>query len=213
MSAPSRDLPAFLEDRQRSIVALPVTKEVAESGRLHVPGEAGLWVFLIGDMTLFGLFFVGFVAQMSHQREVWVTSAARLHQGLGTVNTVVLLVSSYLVSRAIASWNARVFNRTRTLLICAAALGTFFGLTKVVEYVLLVREGISPTTNLFFTYYFVLTGIHLLHVVIGVSILLVCARRVQAKTTRSVEGSASYWHMVDILWVVLFPLLYFVGTV
>ncbi|HKP06683.1 MAG TPA: cytochrome c oxidase subunit 3 [Microbacterium sp.] len=213
MTVRSRELPVFLDAGPRRRPAAPASAWAVPVEGRRVPGEAGLWVFLLGDMTLFGLFFAVFAAQMSARREEWAASAGLLHDDIGMVNTLVLLVSSYLIARSVAARHQGRARRARTFMTAAACLGLCFAGTKAVEYALLIGEGISPAQNLFFTYYFALTGIHLLHVVIGVAVLLVCARRIGDVSTAIVEGSASYWHMVDVLWVVLFPLLYFIGRV
>jgi nitric oxide reductase NorE protein len=205
----ARELPDFLSDRTPRRTPAPPPAPPA-SGR-RIPGEAGLWVFLLGDLTLFGVFFIAFVVTMSAQPELWATSATALHDWPGMTNTVVLLTASFLVARAVSTRGAPRVRARRGLLLGAAGLGVLFVLVKAGEYAALAAAGITPGTNLFFTYYFVLTGIHLAHVAIGIVVLVVCATRLPSATPSFVEGSASYWHMVDLLWIILFPLLYLVG--
>jgi nitric oxide reductase NorE protein len=97
----------------------------------------------------------------------------------------------------------------------ALACGVAFVALKTGEYIQEIAAGHTPTSNLFFTFYYVLTGIHLLHVMLGTGLLLVWVislkrHRPFAPNRRLVEGIAVYWHMVDLLWVLIFPLVYLV---
>ena len=179
----------------------------------HIPGEPGLWIFLLGDMIMFSVFF-GFIAVL-HGRHpaTFRTSQQALHPGLGLLNTLLLLTASALVVRGLRQ--LRAGRPARTLpwaLLCA--LG--FAAIKGCEYALVIRDGHTPSSNDFFMYYFVFTGIHLAHLTIGLgalTVLIVLSRR-PARSRGALlvaEGAAAYWHMVDLLWLVLFPLFYLVA--
>lgn len=184
-----------------------------QPGRGHIPGEAGLWIFLLGDMIMFSVFF-GFVAVL-HGRHpaMFRASQQALHPGLGLVNTLLLLTASALVVRGLS--RLRSGRPARTLpfaMLCA--LG--FAVLKGCEYALVIRGGHTPGSNDFFMYYFVFTGIHLAHLVIGIgalTVLIVLSRRpaLSRGGLLVAEGAAAYWHMVDLLWLVLFPLFYLVA--
>lgn len=207
-----RVLPDFLGAGPAAAAPAPVARATGSARPGHVPGEAGLWVFLLGDMTLFGFFFVGYTVAARSDPELFAAAAGALHPPLGAVNTVVLLVGSALVAAAVGPSGASRpgGGSSARLLGGAGLLGLVFVGVKVWEYADLVGHGHLPTSNLFFTYYFTLTGIHLLHVLFGVTALAIAAAGVRAGRLRApfVEGVAAYWHMVDLLWVVLFPLLY-----
>jgi nitric oxide reductase NorE protein len=136
-----------------------------------------------------------------------------LHLDLGVLNTVVLITSSYFVARAVAATrHGRQAEVVRNLSL-ALGIGSIFFVAKVFEYGSLFSSGISPVTNDFFMYYFVLTGLHLLHYVGGMVALLVTQLRARkhglnAGYTRWIESVGVYWHMVDIIWIFLFPMLY-----
>ena len=174
--------------------------------------ESGLWVFIFGDMTLFGAFFTGFAWQARSEPAVFASSASKLLIGIGGVNTLVLLTSSLFVVAAVRAMHAGATRPAARALAAALACALLFAALKVTEYFTEVGAGYTPATNLFFTFYFVLTGIHLLHVLIGAVLLFSAWRGLRAETprvsSRFVEGAGIYWHMVDLLWVVLFPLLY-----
>jgi nitric oxide reductase NorE protein len=179
----------------------------------HVPGETGLWVFLLGDMIMFSVFF-GFVAVLHGLHpEMFRASQRALHPSLGLLNTLLLLTASALVVRGLRRLRSGQSARTPSLaLVCA--LG--FAVVKAVEYTLVIRAGHTPESNEFFMYYFVFTGIHLAHLTIGLgalTVLIVLSRRppLGPGGLKVAEGAAVYWHMVDLLWLVLFPLFYLVA--
>lgn len=210
--SPDEDRPLFLRERpERPSAPAPVRR--ARDG--HVPGEAGLWVFILGDMTLFGVFFCAFLVTGHRMPTLFAQSRTALDQTIGAVNTLVLITSSVFVAFAMSA--LRQDRRTPAMRCVCVAIGLAitFAVLKIVEYGGETAAGHGPGENLFFTYYFVLTGIHLLHLVIGATLLTVLWRRIRAATvTRErmlfAEGAAVYWHMVDLLWIVLFPLLYLV---
>ncbi|MFI1052211.1 cytochrome c oxidase subunit 3 [Streptomyces griseoruber] len=189
------------------------TEYSAPQHHRHIPGEPGLWIFLFGDMIMFSVFF-GFVAVL-HGRHPTMFRASQqaLHPDLGLLNTLLLLTASALVARGLQQ--LRSGRPARTLpwaLLCA--LG--FAALKGSEYALVIQDGHTPTSNDFFMYYFVFTGIHLAHLTIGLgalTVLIVLSRRpaLSRGGLLVAEGAAAYWHMVDLLWLVLFPLFYLVA--
>jgi nitric oxide reductase NorE protein len=195
-----------------------VAPGVAPPGRLdgrRTPGEDGLWVFLLGDMAMFGLFFALIMVLRGEQTEMFRESQHALHPGLGVLNTGLLLTGSLFVvlaTRAIRAESRRAVSLFAGALVCGAGFVTI----KAVEYADLLSAGHTAQTNDFFMYYFVFTGIHLGHLVIGMvvlSFLVVRARRPVGLTPGQhvfVDSGGCYWHMVDLLWLVLFPLLYLV---
>jgi len=202
------ELPEFLMPYEASPPAPAPPPATAELD-LH---QSGLWIFILGDMTLFGAFFAGFALQARGQADVFARSAETLLLGVGAFNTLILLTSSLFVvvaTRAVAADDRPAAARALLATLLCALL--FAGL-KLTEYGVELSAGYTPNTNLFFTYYFVLTGIHLMHVVVGMALLLVAWRGLRREaggvSVSFVEGAGIYWHMVDLLWVVLFPLLY-----
>ena len=186
----------------------------ADRGR-KVPGEEGIWVFVLGDMTVFALFFATFMYSRGKNHAVFARDHAELHAALGTVNTVLLLTSSLLVvlavQRVLGGWRAGA----PRLITAALCCGLGFVAVKAVEWSQLfgARKGVG--SGEFFSYYFMFTGIHLLHVLIGLAVLsrlIVVVRQPEFadKQARLCETGGIFWHMVDLLWVVLFALFYLV---
>ena len=180
----------------------------------RVPGEEGLWVFILGDMAIFALFFGTIMVTRGEDPSMFAAAQHELHPVLGIVNTALLLTGSLFVVHGMrrlgdgTPTSARLFGLT---LGCAAG----FAAIKAVEYTQLVGEGYTAATNDFFMYYFVFTGIHLAHLVIGAIVMTFLVRvargpDLSAGQHRFAECGAIYWHMVDLLWLVLFPLLYLI---
>lgn len=188
---------------------------VSPRRRSRLPGLQGVWIFVLIDMSFFGLLFVAYVVQQSHQRELFAASQAALDIRLGLVNTVILLTSSCFVALAVSAARADDRRSTNVLLLLGAGCGIGFVISKVFEYGAKISSGFSLLTDDFFMFYFVITALHLLHVVAGTIVLAVMAGKARAGTVgpgrmMAVESSATYWHVVDLLWVMIFPLLYLV---
>lgn len=182
----------------------------------HLPGEVGIWIFILGDMAAFGLFFIVFVEERGRNAALFNASRDELDVALGAANTLLLLSGSVCVVLAMHVLRQGRLALARRWLLAAMGTGIGFAANKGLEYGHLLHDGNSPGDNHFFMYYFMFTAIHLTHLVIGVCVLLVMWRTC-AKTeltyghVRFLENGASYWHMVDLLWIVLFALLYLMG--
>jgi nitric oxide reductase NorE protein len=173
-------------------------------------------VFLFGDMLVFGVFFATFMVERAKAPEQFDLARRTLHLGVGLTNTLVLLASSLCVVVALGALRSGLRNVARSAVRCALVCGAVFVAFKVFEYHALVTGGHAVLANHFYLYYFILTGIHLLHVFVGMGVLtflLLQTRRAELSATRLsvVEGGACFWHLVDLLWIVLFPLLYLVA--
>ncbi len=181
----------------------------------RIPGEEGIWVFVLGDMTVFALFFGAFMYSRARNPGVFAIDHESLNVVLGTTNTVLLLTSSLFVALGVQKvlfgppWLAtRLFG-------AALACGLGFVAVKAIEWSRLFMEHETVGTGEYFSYYFVFTGIHLVHVFLGIVVLsrLIALSRRREITPRQrllCETGAIFWHMVDLLWVVLFALFYLV---
>jgi len=178
--------------------------------------EAGVWVVVLGELSLFTLLFTTFLYYRGLSPELFEASRLTLNQALGALNTLLLLASSWCVATAVRA--LRKFDeRARALprLFGALACGVAFVVVKVFEYSGAVLDGINVLTDEFFMFYFMLTGIHLLHLLVGITLLgattlhLRSAFATGSAISVTLVGFAScFWHMLDLVWIVLFPLLY-----
>jgi nitric oxide reductase NorE protein len=181
----------------------------------HVPGEAGIWIFILGDMLVFALFFCVFTFYRGEQQALFSASQASLNTGLGLANTLLLLTSSWFVIEAVQAARQGLRKLSCGLFFLTFLCGVAFCGIKLVEYSEKIAAGITLTSNDFFMFYYIFTGLHFVHVIIGlvmlVFVMLTLARQATGEQElRFVEVGASYWHMVDVLWIILFPLIYLV---
>ncbi len=184
-----------------------------KKSKRHMPGEEGIWVFVFGDMMVFSLFFITFLYYRGQAVELFAAAQTHLNQAFGALNTFLMLTSSWFVALGVHAARRNLGRVTPICLMLALACGFGFVVVKVFEYSEKFRAGITINSNDFFMYYFMFTGIHLLHVLIGTGVLLFLTRQSWAGTfsqtqIRNLESGASFWHLVDLLWIVLFPLLY-----
>lgn len=194
-------------------MAPPASSRLVEKPVTHLPGEAGVWVFIVGDMLVFALFFATFVYYRAQDVELYIESQRTLNQGFGVINTFLMLSSSWFVALAVQAARAKSGKLSPALFALAFACGGGFVAVKFFEYGEKIRVGIALTTNDFYMYYYMFTGIHLLHVLIGMAVLafLWNVSRKGASDGENIvalESGASFWHLVDVLWIVLFALLY-----
>jgi nitric oxide reductase NorE protein len=174
-------------------------------------GESSMWVFVLGDLVIFGTYFIIFMVDRSRERDLFLQSQQHLSQTIGVINTLILLASSWFVARGVQAARAGDHRRAMRLTTYAGVCGVLFIVIKAYEWSSKINQGFTLPHNNFFMFYFMLTGVHLLHVVMGLVILGVVLRELRTPTLRRVaivETGAVYWHMVDLLWIVVFVLLY-----
>ena len=173
----------------------------------------GIWFFIFADMCAFALFFLVFTLSRMQDPALYAASRHALDLRFGLANTLILLSSGALMAHAVRQGRAEDWSAARRSMQWALGVGALFGISKGMEWADKIHHGIGLTTNEFFAYYFIFTGMHCLHFVAGVGVLLILIGRSrqslpQADKLRWAEAGAAYWHMVDLLWIVLFALLY-----
>ncbi|HET6419296.1 MAG TPA: cytochrome c oxidase subunit 3 family protein [Geobacteraceae bacterium] len=178
--------------------------------------KLGLWTFLATEILLFGGLFTSYIVYRLRYPDLFHAQYQYLNRTLGLVNTVILITSSLTMALAIAAIRRgrQWVSRLCLVLTIMFALG-FLGV-KYVEWTEDFSRGLYPGTNMFFSLYFMMTGLHGLHVVAGICVLsavlvMSCRGRFSEQYATPVEISGLYWHFVDLVWIYLFPLLYLVG--
>ncbi len=192
------------------------TTEKQNKAAKFVPGQPDMWVFVLFETLLFTSYFAVYLFFRTQNSALFLHSQAQLDLRIGVFNTIVLLLSSWSVARCVQSARAGAYGAARK----DAALTAFFGLvflcSKVLEWVRQIGMGNGFASDDFFSYYFFLTGIHFVHLLIGFVVLAVIFYQIRSPAPRSresqelVETCATYWHTVDFLWVLIFALLYVV---
>ena len=193
-----------------------VTTEQVKPRRL--PGVEGIWVFIGADSVIFAILFLSFMQDRLKNPALFEASRHALNMTLGGIDTLILLTSSWSVALAIQALKRDLIERVPRYLLGGVLTGLMFVVSKSIEYIQKFAHGLTPGTNPFYMWYFTLTGIHLLHVLVGTSLLAFLWVRSRSgafsSSHRAVpESVASFWHLVDLLWVVLFPLLYLMRAV
>ena len=199
----------------------------------HETNTFGMWVFLVTEVMFFGALLSGYIVYRYEYPDAFAAGSGHLNLTLGTINTAVLLCSSLTVALGVRAIQldqrkSLVFFLAITILLGLAFLGV-----KGTEYYLEYKEGFVPGASftftspvqsnidsrhveLFFLFYFIMTSVHAVHMIIGLSIFLVLLirawrRRYSAQDYSAIECAGLYWHFVDIIWIFLYPLLYLIG--
>jgi cytochrome c oxidase subunit 3 len=197
--------------------------------RDYTGAKIGMWLFLFTEVLLFGgLFLLYAVYRWTHQEEFHY-AAMELDTLVGTMNTVILLTSSLTMAVSIAAVHRGHKRASIALLALTIGFAVWFLVNKYFEWGAKIEHGLYPNSqymlehthgeNLFFGLYYSMTGLHGLHVLIGaVLLVVVAAKLIRKKVTRPVnredfsllENSGLYWHLVDLIWIFLFPLFYLI---
>jgi len=185
----------------------------------YPPGDFAIWIIIYIELITFGALFLGYAFSRRLDIELFNESQLLLDQRAGFINTLILITSSWLVVKAVHTIkfmsNEKASKYAANFLLGAIGLGTFFLIIKIMEFAGKYAEGINLSTNTFFMFYFLLTMFHFLHVLLGVIILFNLYKKTKVggytqTEHRGLQTGASYWHMVDLLWIVLFPLIYII---
>jgi nitric oxide reductase NorE protein len=190
-----------------------VVPEKADKSAKFVPGQPDMWAFVLFETAVFGGYFGVYMFNRGHRPEAFLPYQAHLDLRFGVFNTIVLLLSSWAIARCVQAARAADYGKALTDARLTALFGVVFLVSKVSEWVHYVNQGNGVLSNEFFNYYFFLTGIHCLHLLIGFVVLGVVIHQLRSPARRSqelVETGATYWHTVDFLWVLIFALLYVV---
>lgn len=180
-----------------------------------LPGDLAMWVFILMELTVFALFFFSFAVIKRLEPELFLLGQATLHPAIGVICTLALITSSYFVALAVISIKQSNSKKTFFHLSTSILVASIYLVAKMWEYVELGSAGYDLSTNMFYTFYFFTTFFHFMHVILGMFILIYMAIQT-SKNTYSInnydgfEAGACYWHMVDLVWIILFPIIYVV---
>jgi cytochrome c oxidase subunit 3 len=188
-------------------------------------GKLGMWVFLFTELFLFGGLFLVYAVFRSKYSEDFHSAASELNTFIGTLNTVFLLVSSMTVAMSITAIQKNQKNLATFLVAITILLAALFMLNKYFEWSHKFEFKLYPGSEvlknlpqgelLFFGLYYMMTGLHALHVLIGMILLTINIFKIRKGTVSQshylhLENSGLYWHLVDLIWIFLFPLLYLI---
>ncbi len=188
----------------------------------YPPGDFAIWIVIYIELVTFGLMFIGYAFSRRADVALFNNSQLQLNQTAGFIDTLILITSSYFIVKAVNSVkNARgakiqsANNLASKWLLAAILLGLMFLVNKLLEFSAVFAQGFSLSTNTFFMFYLLLTMFHFMHVALGTVILFNIYQRTRtsgysADDSRGIETGGVYWHLVDLLWIILFPLVYII---
>jgi cytochrome c oxidase subunit 3 len=189
-------------------------------------GKLGMWLFIFTELLLFGGLFIVYSIYRYMNPEAFQMAAHELNPVIGALNTIILLVSSMTIAMSTSSLQRKNKGLTIFLIEMTLLLALIFLINKYFEWGVKFEHGIFPGSEhmksdfgqgeiLFFGLYFVMTGLHALHIVAGMVIMGVALYKVHKGTTNAsrpllLENAGLYWHLVDLIWIFLFPLFYLI---
>jgi cytochrome c oxidase subunit III len=200
----------------------------SDAEQQHDAAKFGMWVFILSELLLFGGLFVAYTVFRVLNPEMFYNAHKALNVTLGTLNTVILITSSLTIALAIHFMQLGQKSKTLISLYCTLALAAAFLVIKFFEYSHKFELGQLPgkfytytgiqgnNPHIFFSIYFVMTGLHALHIIGGMVVISLMIYKTSKDLFSSayytpLELTGLYWHLVDIIWIFLFPLLYLIG--
>jgi nitric oxide reductase NorE protein len=178
------------------------------------PGGVLIWILILLEVFTFGLSLVGLMYYRVQEPVLFAESSAMLNTTLGGINTIVLLTSGFFMAAAVHSFKEQKISTGTKFTLATIVTGLAFLVIKWQEYGDKLEKGLGLDENMFFTFYWLLTGFHFIHVLVGLVILtlLLVQIRNRQKVTKleDIEAGAAFWHMCDLIWLLLFPALYLV---
>ena len=179
----------------------------------RLPGDLAMWWFILAELTVFAMLLWSFAVAQALQPELFHRSRQLLDRSTGLALTLSLLTSGMLAAVALEQLRQGRFRRATGLLLAAFCCACVYVVLKFGEYQHLASLGLNIEYNTFFTLYWIVTGFHFLHVLLGMLILAWLASRCwqqayAAGSNPTAESAVLYWHLVDLVWVLLFPLVY-----
>jgi nitric oxide reductase NorE protein len=179
----------------------------------RIPGAPDMWVFVVFESLVFASYFCVYLYFRTQDEAGFLEAQSALHLPLGVVDTILLLTSSWAMARCALHARALEHGVARQYAYLTAGFGAAFLALKVAEWASLIDEGHTFTSSEFMQHFFFLTGMHAIHLLIGFVVLGVLVRQLADPRRRSlttIETCTTYWHTVDLYWVIIFALLYVV---
>ncbi|WP_223481867.1 MULTISPECIES: cytochrome c oxidase subunit 3 [unclassified Pseudomonas] len=182
----------------------------------HLPGDLAMWFFILAELSVFAILILVFAVTQALKPQLFSESRLLLNTSTGLAMTLSLLTAGLFAALAQAQVRRSRPRHGAAWLLAALLVASVYVVLKITEYRHLLDSGLGMEHNTFFTLYWILTGFHFLHVLLGMFILGWLAERCRrglydASNRSGFESGVLYWHMVDLIWVVLFPLVYVLG--
>ena len=186
--------------------------EINYKSIFYPPGGVLIWILIFLELVTFGGALIAMTVLSKSNQELFHASKLLLNINYGSINTLVLLTSGFFIATAVHLFKQSNFKKSARFVLLAIVFGLLFIVIKTLEYAHKIDAGITLEFNTFFTFYWLLTGFHLIHVMVGLFILTVFYFSLIQKDVvlkaEDFEAGAAFWHMCDLIWLVLFPVIY-----
>lgn len=178
----------------------------------YPPGGILIWILILVEFITFGAALIVLVINSKEDPETFHQSRLALNATFGAMNTIFLLTSGFFMATTVHQFKQKNAQKASFYLKLTMLGGVLFLILKGIEYYLKINTGHIIGYNSFFTFYWLLTGFHVIHVIVGLFILLFMQKGINNTTAlvEDVEASAAFWHMCDLIWLILFPTLYLI---
>ncbi len=180
----------------------------------YPPGGILMWIIIFLELITFGMALIAMVVYSKEEPEVFHNSRLLLNTTFGTINTLFLITSGFCMALSVNYLKEGNVKKSSLYLTLTMLGGLLFLILKTIEYNAKLEAGLSVNFNTFFTFYWMLTLFHVIHVLVGLVILLFIHRDLKKKKEQTnledFEASAAFWHMCDLIWLLLFPIIYLI---
>jgi len=180
----------------------------------YPPGGILMWIIIFLELFTFGAALIALAYYSKENPEEYHQSRLLLNPVFGTINTIFLLTSGYFMARTVSFYKRNERKKTNQFLVLTIVGGLLFLVLKSVEYSMKIEHGLTISYDTFFSFYWLLTLFHVIHVLVGIVILVSVYFGINKEDSETnledVEASAAFWHMCDLIWLILFPMLYLI---
>lgn len=190
------------------------TQQINYKSIYYPPGGILLWILIFLELITFGAALIAMVVYGKQEPEMFHASRLHLNTTIGTINTIALISSGFFMALSVEYFKENNLKKSSLFLKLTMLGGVFFLVLKGFEYYEKIEVGLTIGYNTFFTFYWLLTLFHVIHLLVGLVILLFMQRDLNKNKTNAniedVEASAAFWHMCDLIWLLLFPVIYLI---
>lgn len=188
--------------------------EINKKSVLYPPGGILMWIIIYVELFTFGLAIAGLTFYGAQERVQFHQDSQQLNKLIATINTILLLTGGFLVAKAVHLVKHQQFEKSSKFFLWAIVTGFGFLILKLIEYQEKLEIGLDMEYSTFFMFYWLMTGFHWIHVFVGIIILFFLRRSVRQQKNNAnmedIEAGAAFWHMCDLIWLLIFPLIYLI---
>lgn len=178
----------------------------------YPPGGILIWIIVFLELTVFCIGLIVFKSNAINHKNIFLESVRNLNLYTGTANTIILLISGYFMAKTVQSVKLQLNESFKKYLTFTIIGGVLFSLLKAYEYLATLSAGHTISYNVFYTFYWLITSFHLLHVLVGIVILMYFYLKKpnnnRPEYIENLEAAAIFWHMCDLIWVLVFTVFY-----